>query len=355
MTTTDNPAEPTSTIDETLKAALSDAYTAETASRARDPHTVSASGLGGCLRQLAYKTARTPATSQPGHRECRAANLGTYVHAGLLPRIAESLAKRGMGPVDTELKVSLKAAGSTINGRADLVAGNLLVDIKSTNEHTLDAIAESGKPTPEHLMQALAYALALRQAGRKITTVCVVYVDRAFGDQVIVTVPVTAEALLSVIDRAESIAAAAADPDQAARATLSGPTRFPGRGWSPCDECPWLTRCLGPDAQPGEPVTPPDQDTSDAAVAELLVSYRDAMARERSAREDKAGVLQKLSGVPQGRYGENVLTRGKSSCVVDPHASAKLLADLGFTPPTTQRNGAVTIKPHRERRGRSKR
>lgn len=321
--------------DETLINLVSDAFTAESAARHREPHQMGISSLGRCTRRLAHQVAGTDPANTVEPREGRAANLGTWQHNGLLPRMAALIEG-----AKTEVDVKLRAAGITIRGHADLVAPGIVVDLKTIGEHRLQAVRRSGA-TPEHIMQVAAYGVALLQSGHQVTTLALIYMDRTNGDVETIIIPFTNRLAVMVIDRVTEIVKAAEDPDSTPRTDMTGSTMLgPGYGYS-CNECPWLKRCWGKDAEPFER-QPRQFDRP--KIEMLLEEYEDARTAESSARQRKAELMALLSDAEHGVYGDLRFSRDRDSRVDDGAASIRRLKDLGLPVPTTWRKGAVRVR-----------
>lgn len=315
-----------------IEAATRRAFVAESASRKRDPHHFSLSKVGGCRRAAAYTIAKTP-VSDPDLpvSEGRAANLGTWEHAGLLPRLAEQLPGSRV-----EVPVTLRIAGLVIPGSIDLDDPRTVVDLKTVGEHRLNGVVRTNAAYYNHKMQGGGYALARLQEGRPPRSVAFHYLDRANGEECIVVNPFTNAYAGEVVDRIEEVVDLAESPDTAPR-----DERGPGLSFS-CDECPWLRRCWGPDAEPGDTRAVAVHDDPEREAALLL--YDDARARESQAKKDKEYALALIGDAPYGDYGRASYSRGKPGNREDPHASARKLKAIGLPVPRLDTRGAVKIK-----------
>lgn len=315
-----------------LEAATRRAFVAESASRRRDPHHFSLSKLGGCRRAAAYTIAKTP-PSDPDLpvSEGRAANLGTWQHAGLLPRLAEQ-----MPGARVEVPVTLRWAGLSIPGSIDLDKPSTVLDLKTVGEYRLSGVVRKYAAYDSHWFQAGGYGLARLQEGRPPRYIAFHYLDRANGDECIVVNPFTNAYAQAVTDRIEELVEMAESPDTAPR-----DERGPGLSFS-CDECPFLRRCWGPDAQPGDTRAVAVHDDPDREAALLL--YDDARAREGQAKKDKDYALALLADTPYGQYGRGNYGRGNPTVKDDPWASVRKLKALGLPVPRTTAKGSVKIK-----------
>jgi hypothetical protein len=319
------------TVRDELAAATRRAFVAESAGRRRDPHHFGISSLGRCRRAGAYALSRTP-VSDPDLpvKEGRAANLGTWEHAGLLPRLAAEVGGQH------EVPVTLRAFGLTIPGSIDLDTPDSVVDLKTVGEFRLSGVLRDEAAYPDHRLQAGGYALARLQAGRPPRYVGFHYLDRANGDEAIIVEPFTNAYAEEVLDRVEELAEMAAEPDDA-------PRDGTGPGFSfECDECPWLRRCFGPDATPGNPRVL--QVFTEPEIEAALADYDAARVQESAGKAAKKLALARVGNAPHGAYGKYVYNHQKDTTPEDPHAAARKLKSLGLEVPRTHKRGAVSIK-----------
>lgn len=334
LTALEIPAPSPSAEDERqrLEAATRRAFTASSAARQRHPHHFGLSALGACRRAGAYALSRTP-PSDPDLpvREGRAANLGTWEHEGLLPLLAAELPGARV-----EVPVVLRWAGLEIPGSIDLDDPWTVVDLKTVGEYRLSGVLRTGSPYYQHRLQAGGYGLARLQEGRPPRYVGWHYLDRANGDECIVVEPFTNSFAEQVTDRVEELAELAEEPDSAPR-----DERGPGLSFS-CDECPWLRRCWGPDAEPGSTRALRVFDAPD--IEEALLEYDAARAAESAAKKAKEYALAKVEGAAYGQYGRAELGRGKPSTAADPWAAVRKLKALGLDVPQAHKRGAIKIK-----------
>ncbi|MCZ7478837.1 hypothetical protein [Micromonospora sp. WMMC273] len=323
--------EELATVEHRLRTAMGRAFRAETASRERDPHHLGLSSVGTCTRRAAYALAKTPVSDRPPVREARQANLGTWEHAGLLPRLSEQLPGSRV-----ESKVRLRAAGLELVGSIDLDDLDGVVDLKTVGEHRLAAVRRLWRPFYHNRVQVSSYALARLQMGRPVRWVAYLYMDRASGAEEVVVEPFTNALALEVIDRVTLLRALSADPDRAPR-----DERGPGLSLS-CDECPWLKRCWGPDAEPS--VVGPQAVSTDPEIIAALADYDDARARASQAEADKKWALARLNRAAYGTYGPYRYGRKRDIEETDRAAAEQRLVDLGEPVPKKKKRGAVDIK-----------
>jgi hypothetical protein len=319
-----------------VQAAVSRAFTDESATRQREPHHLGISALSSCTRFAAYAIAGTPASDQPEAGEGRAANLGTWEHSGLLPRMATQFAS-GI----TEVDVTLRAAGLTIPGHIDLDIPSMVLDLKTVGEWRLQAVRQGGA-FYDHIMQVAAYAVAKLQAGEPPRWLACLYLDRANGDEQTFVIPFTNGHVMMVIDRVAEIRRwAEDDPDTAPRRDASG-AAMSGPGYSfKCNECPWLRRCWGPDAQPGQRYR---HDHDSAEVEALLLEYIEINAIEGPAKRRKTEIAEMLGTAKYGTYGAARYNRSPDTIVDDPYAALKILKTLGYEVPQRPKRGTLSIR-----------
>lgn len=314
---------------------VGDAFIAESTSRQRDPHDLGLSALGGCTRAAAHKIAQTEPSDDVLPSEGRAANLGTWQHNGLLPRIADQIDQAGH-----ELEVTLRAAGRRLRGHIDLPAPGLILDLKTVAEYRLQLVRRNG-PIPAHVLQVAAYGVARIQAGHPVRWLVLVYLDRASGDHETVVLPFTNRLALQAVDRVTTLVRHADDPDKAPRVDADDRAlRGPGASFQ-CNECPWLKRCWGPDAQPGQRQA---RQFEDGEVEALLASYAEQRALEGEAKRNKNEILALLDGTAHGVYGSMSYGRSQHLLVDDGVAAIQMLRDLGLPVPQRGRDGAVSIR-----------
>lgn len=327
-----DPAE----VGKVLTAAVGRAFTAESATRMRRPNHLGLSAISGCTRRCAFAVAQVPASDTPGPGESRAANLGTWTHLGLLPRLAEQF-----GQAVSEREVTLNAAGLKLTGHIDLDLPMMVLDLKTVGEWRLQAVRGEGI-LPDHLMQVAAYGLARMQEGSGPAWLGVLYLDRASGDEEMIVIPFTNAHVVMVVDRVTEIRSwADEDPDQAPRRDASGAMLAgPGRTYR-CDDCPWMRRCWGDDARPGIRVR---REYDDAEVESMLLEYIQLNAVEGPAKRRKAEIAKDLESVRHGVYGPAQYRRGLDTMVDDPHAALVILRTLGYEVPQSPRRAPLSIR-----------
>ncbi|MFG2181361.1 hypothetical protein ACGFLS_21885 [Streptomyces abikoensis] len=305
-------------LEERLRAALGDAFRAETAADPHEPGGLSVSGLGGCTRRGAYALAAigTPSSNGAVVEERRAAHLGTWIHSGLLPRLAQVLG----GHTAVEHPVSVTSNGVTLAGRTDLATyalapantssdspsggapdnvvaevGVVVMDVKTVTVSALSERRLEG-PTRAHRLQVWGYAVGLEQAGHQVSHTVIIYMSRERGDLEVFVEEFGEAQRGAVHSRIARLLQWAACPDDAPRDT-------PAMAYD-CPSCPFVSRCMGPDGVP----TNEQPTVADPAVVTSIetagLTYLRASAAEKAARNRKGLAKVELSRAPApGRYG----------------------------------------------------
>lgn len=266
--------------------------------------TLSMSSLGACTRQGAYKLAGTPADVEfdPLSDEKRMAWLGTWQHRGLLP-----LLRRVMRRSRTEVPVTLSASGITIKGSVDLWWKDTVVDVKTKTQYGVERARTYG-PYEKEWHQVRGYAAGLVQSrGADIRWIALVLLDRATGDSETFVRPYGADEAEHVDDRIADLVVASRNPGMTER-----DERGPGLSVI-CDGCPFLRRCWGQDATPGQSGAQKNLAVDPDVVASALTMYDDARQREKQAKDDREFARLILQGQPEGTYGDMVLGWSKAS------------------------------------------
>lgn len=309
------------------------AYTAAVQSQRDDLYALTMSGLGGCTRQAAYRLARTPPSEELVFTEMREANIGTMIHLGLLPRMAE------LSGGSEEIPVDLRLGGLEIKGRTDLYIEALatVADLKTVGTYKFVALSDTVNRA--HRLQVAGYGVGVAQSGREVRWVAWLYLDRATGAQRVVVEEFTDALIADVQARCVELETYAANPDAAPR-----DERGPGLSVV-CDSCPWLRECWGPDAQRGVVGAQKILVHDNAGVADALRLYDDARAREKTAADDKEFAKALFSSFDQGAYGdyEFRFSGGKGE-TVDKDAAVRMLRDAGIDPPTKPTSPRLIVK-----------
>lgn len=311
-------------VSQRLRQGVSEAYRRYTTDRQAerdDLYALTMSGLGGCTRQAAYRISRTPPSEDLVFTEMREANLGTMIHLGVLPPLAELL------DGTEEIPVTLTGHGLTINGRADLYSRALkaLVDLKTVGLSKFGALSD--EVSPSHWMQIAGYAYAVTQSGEQVDWLAWIYLDRSGGADHIIVEPFDDDAIKLVENRLAELAAYAEQPDAAPRGE-----RGPGLSYV-CDGCPWLRTCWGDDAQPGVTGAQRVLVHDNAGVARALQLYSDARKREVEACDDKDFARAMFVSYNPGQYGGWQFGWSKPSATDDKDAAVELLQQAGIPVP----------------------
>lgn len=304
----------------------------------RDPTKLTMSGVGGCTRQNAYALAGTPASDVHNAEEARMALLGTGIHDWYLPALARAITVLTGYVCDVEQKVLLTVGDVRIRGQLDLAFGDVVVDLKTVREWKLNGVRRNGA-FAEHHAQVFGYALARYQAGYPVRWVIYLYMDRTTGEVEVIAERFSQTAAQNVMRRIKEINAFAADdPDLAPREG-----RGPGLSLA-CDRCPWLRRCWGPDAKPGEEGPQVRIAETPDGLREILALYVQAAGVTGRAEADKKFAKLVLSRTTDATYDGYVLRRGDSIPMDDGAAMKAILTELGIPIPTKPKAGAISVK-----------
>jgi hypothetical protein len=319
--------------------------------RARsDLFGLSMSALGTCQRQAAYRVAGAAPDPEyvyaMGEDEARAAMVGTWIHDGLLPEIAALLhggqhemrveLVAPVGPTEDGVTPLLRVGGSTdCYTRA---AGGGVVDLKSVGAHRLGDIAALGA-FEKHRKQVRGYACACIQAGLPVAWTAWLYLDRGDGSVKAVVEPFGQEEYVSTLRWVAHLHALSRNPEYAPR-----DQRGPGLSWV-CDSCPFLRRCWGKDATPGDPAAIAVHDDEGIAFAGSEVVR---LRREAAELKKKEDFYRAQVGKPKrGVYGGIEVTYARDGTKPDAKEMARMLTELGYEVPTVPVPGSMTIKAAR--------
>lgn len=307
-------------------------FTAKRQRARRSLYGLSMSGLGGCRRKAAYQLAgiepSDPEVAVNG--ENRPANLGTMIHEGYLPELAEVLG--ASEEIEVELRVDLGDTEVVVPGRCDLYwpAAEIVLDLKTVGEHKLGQVVATG-PYDEHRLQVAGYAMAAEGRGLKVSRIGWIYLDRGMGGSYVVIEEFTDLLRQEVIDKVGELANYALDPHSAPR---DGPGPGDRAANMICNGCPWLRECWGEDAQPGVAGAQAKKVEDFGGMQEVLIGYLTARDAESAAKERKEFYRQLIIGNKTGTYGKARWYLTKSSKTVDKNACAKIVEASGSELPT---------------------
>jgi hypothetical protein len=183
---------------------------------ARDPYAMSASRVGGCTREAAYRLAGTPPTDPGNQGLRRQAWLGTWFHRGFMPML-----RLRLGRARTEVPITLRTGGIELPGRFDLWArrrssGDIVIDGKTVAPYGLEWVRRDGMRDKDRL-QLRTYAAGLVQAGATVRWIVAVYFDRASGDDEVIVEPFGPREYAETMERITQLIDMARDPDTAPR------------------------------------------------------------------------------------------------------------------------------------------
>lgn len=314
--------------------AIKKGFIEESNSRKRHPHVFSISQLSGCTRRAAYSLGCVEPSEECPEEESRAANLGTWEHAGLLPQIAKQI--NG----EVEVPVTLNVSGTEIPGMIDVSHPEMVLDLKTVGEWRLQAVRRDGAFS-DHIMQVAAYALAKLQSGECPKWLVLMYMDRASGEDEILVEKFTNEHVELVLDRVREILFwVNGDPDQAPRTKANGAALL-GPGYSfICNSCPWLRRCWGDDAKRGEYQ---QRTFENKKVEELLEEYVSVNKTWSDTNTRKKEIACLLESTQHGVYGNYTYRRSPDTMVDDLHESIGIMRILGYEIPQRPQRGRLYI------------
>jgi hypothetical protein len=334
---------PGATIDDIrdrVEARVGATFRTQTARRQehRDVHTLTASGVGTCLRRAVFTMGRVPVSEPSRQDEARQAMLGTIIHEFLLPSMAELVPGSFV-----ELPVVLKAAGLEITGTLDWlwvdpVTGDAEVgDLKTVREWALNGVVRNGV-FDEHHLQVWTYALAASQAGYRVRWVWWLYMDRSTGLIKVIVEEFTVKRAYTVVQRVALIKKfATSNPDAA-------PREARGPGFSPvCDHCPWLRRCWGETAQPGVRGVQKILAGTEQGIHEALLLLFNASGASAAAKADADFAKVVLADVPDGVYRGLRLKRRPSGKGLRQAEARQLLLDAGLQVPEVEKEKAMLV------------
>lgn len=326
-------------------------FTAATQNARSNLFGLSMSGLGGCRRRAAYQLAGVdpsdPELAVTG--ENRAANIGTMIHAGLLPELATVLGARE--EIAVELREEIDDTLVVVPGRSDLYwpQARALLDLKTVGEHKLGRVVGYG-PFEEHVVQVCAYALAAERGGHPVDWVGWIYLDRATGVSHVVVREFTDELRETVRTRLRELVNYAASPDDTPR---DGPGPGQRIANMMCNGCAWLRACWGPTAEPGVAGVQSTRVEDYGGMEEVLIGYLTARDAEAAAKDRKEFYRELIVGNRAGTYGKTRWYMTKSSITVDKNACADAVEASGQPLPTrkTEPRMVVSWVPPDQTRG----
>lgn len=315
----------------TLTQQISSAFASADAAHARSQQLrPGLSELRKCVRSFAWKLAGVERDSELivdeielRARYARAAMIGTWTHAGLLPFVAGLY-------VDAVDELGCTFEG--IDGTTDVYARSaaLVLDLKTCSQWAYERVLTHGA-RDEHVDQLHGYAGALRDAGFPVERLAIVYVNRSSAELTVIELVVDEQ-------RIEQLRAWIAEANDYARriiddnAYVDNPCydlhdvprgekrRGPGHDME-CDGCPFRQRCWGETKPPQGELILDGSISVDAA----LQLYHDAQQREKGAKDDKSWARDMLSVVEPGTYSTHKLSRSADRVQMYPRKVDELL------------------------------
>jgi hypothetical protein len=255
------------------------------------------------------------------------------LHAALLPVLALEWGGQHSVPVTVSLGDDLPP----INGEADLVVADEVIDLKTGTEAVIEQVVRDGAAKRDHHRQTNIYRLALTQMGHKINWASILYLGRSRGETVSFESPFDEE----VIEEARHWwRAVQASPKPEA---LDRTERGPGLSIV-CDGCQFRSRCW-PNAQ----ATILDEG-GDAATESALTMLRDALDRRNAADKDAEFAKAILAGTMPGTYGIWKTWYQGGGARLDQQAAKRELTEHGLPVPmkTIEKSLRVGVADHRK-------
>lgn len=277
------------------------------------------SSIGGCPREAAYGLQGVPADPEWAVTPSISSWIGQAVHRTLLPALATLLSGEAVEGATYELAVPWTPALPSeqglppelrrlppITGHVDLPVPSGVIDLKTVSRHGLDRAKREG-PKGRNLLQVHSNAAGLIDAGRDITWVGLLLVctesslDRQDHNGLLYVQPLDPALVASAAEWWRGVVDS--PPEQQERTE-----RGPGLSFA-CDECRWLRRCWGPDAEPGRVGPQSLLAVESDAVVSALTMYQEAGARitdagraERAAKADQEWARALIAGADEGTY-----------------------------------------------------
>lgn len=332
----DRPARTVEVVRARIEAAMARTFVEAAKSSERDPHSFTASSVGGCRREGAYKLAGTPVSDHPGQSQARASVLGTWIHREALPIYAAEL-----GPAaEYERPVKVRVGGLELGGTMDIWDDPDVHDLKTCVDPGLHGLRRIGGLYTDHRIQFNVYGLGMYQEGNDVQNVAGMYLHRERGELEVVVEPFTKASVVGVVDRVTEIRHyAATNPDKAPQ-----DGRGPGLSYA-CDGCAFLRRCWGDDAVPGVVGGQANRVVDDADREGALLALDDASARRSAASADYNFAKALLGRTKPGIYRSMSLRRGKAGEQLDQTAAAKLLREHDLPVPMRPKAGRLLQRP----------
>lgn len=243
----------------------------------------------GCRRQLAYRMAATEPSDPVPEWLTLTALAGTATHYVI------EQARRAAHPTWL-LEERVQVPGFDHSGRLDAYMDDLSTvdDVKTKGERAYERAVDSGDVAEPDRNQVLLYGLAVEAMGRPVKVCSVTYVNRSTLDSSQVTWTYDRREAEDVAMRMFMVldAVNVADPEDVDR---------DGRAphWSPCDTCPFRSRCwdLEPGDDPARVIADRATPEEVATAAETLIGLRREQGQLREAEDWCKAVLR-------GHHGE---------------------------------------------------
>ena len=208
------------------------------------------------------------------------------------------------------LNLKIDVEGDSISAHPDCiitdeVEGNILVDIKTMNNHSFRVLKREGtkKAFPQYFAQVHIYAEALKRMNVQISKLGIVALNKNNAEVLIDTFDFEAEAMKAIIERAKYIFSCQEAPAQG--------SRF--EEWK-CSYCGYASLCelckSKKDSSVGDENIPVTENQEVIDAIELLKESRELEKAGKELADDAKAVLERevrQQGIKSVRYGSLIL------------------------------------------------
>ena len=209
---------------------------AQRAAEPRDPTVFAASSSGECPRMRTLRAQRVPPTETIGAEGLLVFAFGDAVEEV----VAAALQAGGCVVSDRQREVTVPLPdGGVVVGHIDgLLAGNVLLEVKSIHEFGFKLLTE---PKPEHVAQVTLYMAGLQAQGLNVTTAQLLYISKGaskgkdWGREF--TVPFDAALLTTLLATWAEVYSYVHSHELPVRPAGYAQLKYP------CTYCDWCTHC----------------------------------------------------------------------------------------------------------------
>ena len=208
------------------------------------------------------------------------------------------------------LNLKIDVEGDSISAHPDCiitdeVEGNILVDIKTMNDHSFRVLKREGtkKAFPQYFAQVHIYAEALKRMNVQISKLGIVALNKNNAEVLIDTFDFEAEAMKAIIERAKYIFSCQEAPEQG--------SRF--EEWK-CSYCGYASLCelckSKKDSSVGDENIPVTENQEVIDAIELLKESRELEKAGKELADDAKAVLERevrSQGIKSIRHGSLIL------------------------------------------------